>query len=282
MSEFKFVCPICGQHMMCDASQAGTVLECPTCFQKITAPQAPSKDSKFILTGTKVSEKKISVRGLDAPNAAAEEKSLPAKLFVLVAVGVCAFAAAAFFLLQRFDKSPDAAGSPAAKNQTPAANNTPAPLVAPVASDRNWSLTLDKAVIPGGTVVGRIHGKDFIIERASFGNGTLILRAGFKGPVEFGVLINFNGAPPEALAGKKLNITVNADQAANVQLRWPDETGAVQKVNFDSGYAMRLELGNIAKGKLPGKIYLCTPDAEKSYLLGSFTATLAKAKPAKL
>ena len=58
MSEFKYACPVCGQHMMCDSSQAGTVMECPTCFQKITAPQAPaSEDQKLILTGTKVGER---------------------------------------------------------------------------------------------------------------------------------------------------------------------------------------------------------------------------------
>src|ERR1035437_7559588 len=60
MSEFKYACPVCGQHMMCDSSQGGSVMECPTCFQKITAPQAPvSGDAKFILTGTKVSERPI-------------------------------------------------------------------------------------------------------------------------------------------------------------------------------------------------------------------------------
>jgi regulation of enolase protein 1 (concanavalin A-like superfamily) len=60
MSEFKFACPVCGQHMKCDSSQAGTVMECPTCFQKITAPQAPaSQDQKYILTGTKVGERPV-------------------------------------------------------------------------------------------------------------------------------------------------------------------------------------------------------------------------------
>ena len=55
MSEFKYACPVCGQHVICDSSQAGSVLECPTCFQKITVPQAPASDEqKFIITGTKV------------------------------------------------------------------------------------------------------------------------------------------------------------------------------------------------------------------------------------
>jgi DNA-directed RNA polymerase subunit RPC12/RpoP len=55
MHEFKFACPVCGQHIKCASSQAGAQMECPTCFQKIIVPQAPStEDQKFILTGTKV------------------------------------------------------------------------------------------------------------------------------------------------------------------------------------------------------------------------------------
>src|SRR6516164_1771274 len=59
MSEYKYACPVCGQHMRCDSSQAGTVTECPTCFQKIIAPQAPApgEEQKFVLTGTKVGDR---------------------------------------------------------------------------------------------------------------------------------------------------------------------------------------------------------------------------------
>src|SRR5258707_7008570 len=58
MSEFTYACPVCGQHIRCDSSQAGTQMECPTCFQKITVPQAPSSDDqKFIITGTKKGER---------------------------------------------------------------------------------------------------------------------------------------------------------------------------------------------------------------------------------
>ncbi|HEV2454842.1 MAG TPA: hypothetical protein VGY98_11305, partial [Verrucomicrobiae bacterium] len=55
MSEFKYACPVCGQHIKCDSSQSGTVMECPTCFQKIIVPQAPSGEQTLILTGTKLS-----------------------------------------------------------------------------------------------------------------------------------------------------------------------------------------------------------------------------------
>jgi hypothetical protein len=96
MSEFKFACPVCGQHMMCDSSQGGSVMQCPTCFQPITAPQSPAPDAKFILTGTKVSEKRILVRGLDAaPGSAGARKNFP--VATLIGVIVLALAGAGIF-----------------------------------------------------------------------------------------------------------------------------------------------------------------------------------------
>src|ERR1017187_7081409 len=89
MSEFKYACPVCGQHIKCDSSQAGSVMDCPTCFQKITVPQAPaSDDQKFILTGSKVTEKKTSVPAA-AGGVAATEKKFPAAgvLVLLLVVG---------------------------------------------------------------------------------------------------------------------------------------------------------------------------------------------------
>src|SRR4029077_5834678 len=54
MSEFKFACPVCGQHITADSGASGKSLECPTCFQRIVAPQAPlSGDPKLILSATK-------------------------------------------------------------------------------------------------------------------------------------------------------------------------------------------------------------------------------------
>src|SRR6266446_9700702 len=41
MSEFKFACPVCGQHITADSSTGGAQIQCPTCFQKIVVPQPP-------------------------------------------------------------------------------------------------------------------------------------------------------------------------------------------------------------------------------------------------
>ena len=41
MTEFKFFCPQCGQHIQCDTGYSGTQINCPICKQSIVVPQAP-------------------------------------------------------------------------------------------------------------------------------------------------------------------------------------------------------------------------------------------------
>ena len=42
MSDFKFACPVCGQHIRCDTSYIGTKTKCPACQNSITIPPPPS------------------------------------------------------------------------------------------------------------------------------------------------------------------------------------------------------------------------------------------------
>ena len=290
MSEFKYACPVCGQHMQCDSSQAGSVTECPTCFQKITVPQAPEgENQKFIITGTKVGERPMPTipedRAVMAP-----EKTWPMAVVVALLVLACAAGAAVFVFRGKIFKSsvPVAPanqvspGSEEAYTQPQTQVRTkpapPAPLVAPPASDANWMLDLGTAAIPDSTAAGRIHGQDFIVERAILQSGTLTLRAGRAGTVESGIIINFGGAQPESLAGQSINVTTDADKAAGVMLRWKD--GDQQsKVTITNGYALRLNFGRLSGNHLPGKIYLCTPDETKSYIAGTFNADIRRPKP---
>ena len=96
MSEFKYACPVCGQHIKCDSLQSGSVMECPTCFQKITVPQAPAtSDSKLIITGKKAGERPVPPASGDAGATTAPEKHFPFAAFAVVVL-VCAAVAAAF------------------------------------------------------------------------------------------------------------------------------------------------------------------------------------------
>jgi DNA-directed RNA polymerase subunit RPC12/RpoP len=287
MSEFKYACPVCGQHIKCDSSQAGTVMECPTCFQKITVPQAPTTDDqKFILTGTKKGERPVPKIPEGNAGPVIAEKKFPMAVAVVIAVALILLAAAGVAAMVFKDKifkpsNPPAlaedgtASAPAPNKPRPKAPPKPA-VVAPPASDTNWMLSLDGVDFPATAAAGRIHGQDFIVERANFStNGTLTIRNGTRGPVEFGLNINFSGARAESLAGQTINIAPNVDKAARVTLRWRDASGA-QHETFDSGYAMRLQFGPEANNRIPGKIYLCAPDEMKSYVAGTLTIDIRR------
>src|SRR5882724_9401280 len=95
MSEFKFACPVCGQHLTADSSTSGGQLECPTCFQKIVVPQAPaSADSKFILSASQVGKPRPTGAPIE-PNERPPRRSSPipiaAALLLLCAGGVGAY-----------------------------------------------------------------------------------------------------------------------------------------------------------------------------------------------
>lgn len=128
MSEFTYACPVCGQHIKCDSSQAGSIMECPTCFQKVIAPQAPTDpNSKFVLTGQKYVKYKTTVAsgpegvktaGIRTPPLGAARppgKPVPAKettakkfpvTIVLVVVLLLGAGAGVFFLKDKiFSKS---------------------------------------------------------------------------------------------------------------------------------------------------------------------------------
>ncbi|HEY5234346.1 MAG TPA: hypothetical protein VIK35_12505 [Verrucomicrobiae bacterium] len=283
MSEFKYACPVCGQHMMCDSSQAGTVMECPTCFQKITAPQAPATDdSKFIITGTKVGERPAPTIPEANPYASPKTKGFSGALVVVIIFILIGVAVAFVYhgtIFKSKDNSAAVADDTTAKpNQTPARTQRPPKpaLVAPPANDANWMLNLDAVAIPDSLAAGRIHGQDFICERANFStNGTLTIRAGTRGPLEFGVTINFSGATAGTLAGQTINVATNADKAARVTLHWKDGD-ETKRTAFNDGYAMRLEFGAEARNRMPVKIYLCAPDEMKSYIAGTFNVEIRK------
>jgi DNA-directed RNA polymerase subunit RPC12/RpoP len=145
MSEFKYACPVCGQHMKCDSSQSGTVMECPTCFQKITAPQAPeSDDPKFIITGTKTGERPIPSAVANAgmtPAPEPEKKSLVVAIVFVVLL--CAAAVALFAFWGGIFKPAQPPAVPPGSNST--SPSPPVPVtytlnLSSVGSDGNFAL----------------------------------------------------------------------------------------------------------------------------------------------
>ncbi|HUA66002.1 MAG TPA: hypothetical protein VME24_09150 [Alphaproteobacteria bacterium] len=278
MSEFKYACPVCGQHIKCDSSQSGTVMECPTCFQKIIVPQAPVGEQTLILTGTKAGGERPAPKTQDAsPSAPRPTAGISGPIVVILILLGIMVAVGFVYRGTIFKSSTPLAAKDGATNQTNQvhAKRAEPALPAPPSNDTNWMLNLKGAVIPQSTAAGRVEGQDFICERATLQGGLLTMRNG-----DVSVAINFTGANPQMLSGKTINVVTNAATAARVTLHWKDDDHPLHEI-FNNGYALRLHFDEVTNNRISGSIYLCTSDEKESYVAGTFTAEIRKPKPKK-
>jgi hypothetical protein len=265
MSEFKFACPVCGQHITADASTSGGQIECPTCFRKIVVPQAPaSTETKFILSASQVAKPRPTsadaapLPGIARPSAARRTVSVIGALLVLL----CAAGAALYVFRDKVFKS---VRPPTALSKLP--------------SNLTWSLDLKNTAFPETKAAGRLHGSSFAPESASLEGGTFSLRQGRGWPPDLGLTILLPGRRIEDFAGKTVEVAPDqGPPVPRVIVRWKDEQQQPGKQEVSSGYALKLAFGQPANGRLPGQLYLCLPDEAKSIVAGTFDATLRKPK----
>src|SRR6478736_2131378 len=286
MSEFKFACPVCGQHITCDSGSAGTQMDCPTCFRKLVVPQAPTPGAKsFVLTAALVQERPVT--SLENGKGGAIAPPAPDKKFPVAAIAVgvllvCAAAGAAIFLIAKKDKnSPPNSDEPGVTKL--AVTNAPPKLILPPppADATNWTLNLAEAQIPDVPANGVVHGFGFKLERAVIQGGKLDLRQGAKWPPDVGVSIHLFADRAEDLAGRIVVLEATRTNAPRVLLRWKNPDDKAQTKEYRQGYAARVEFGPVTNNRLTGKIYIATPDDAKSYAAGTFNAEIRKPAPPK-
>jgi hypothetical protein len=171
------------------------------------------------------------------------------------------------------------AGCAGSKSGTSAPAPAPAPqpgpnTPGPTPADDRYELDPAKHVVPATPASGRLAGKPFTPDRVELEGDQLIFRQGKDFFPDLSVEI-FLGEKTKPSEGVKLMVRPAQKWSDNVpSLHVSALTGkGVPDTKFVSeGYALTLELGKADKGKSAGKIYLCLPDAEKSFLVGTFTA----------
>jgi hypothetical protein len=276
MSEFKFACPVCGQHITAGANSVGSKIACPTCFRKIVVPQAPaSADPKFILSAAEADKPRpLPTATLPSePLTPMPRRSFVPMVLILFLIVTGATGTTLFVMRDRIFKSrhgqaegdadTPSGGGIDAGNNLPAATNT-----------LSWSLDLAEVSYPTDSAAGRIHGRDFVCERAILEGGTLTLRHPF-GQTDLGLNIYFFAKQAEELAGKVLAVTTNNSRSPRVVIRWKEgPTG--KRETIDNNYALKIEFGAIAANRIPGKIYVCLPDQSQSCVAGTFVAEIRK------
>jgi hypothetical protein len=272
MSEFKFACPVCGQHITCDSGSSGSTMACPTCFRQLVVPQASAiGGTNLVLNTAEVQSRSIPLPGNGGAPAGLVRptKSFP---WAASALGlmVCTAGVAAFVfrgkLLSMLPK-----GERVATNSLAVATE---PVRALTGLGTNWTLNLATAKIPESPVAGQINGQSFTVQRATLRGGMLILWQGAKWPPEAGMAVEFFAKQAEELAGQTILIEAAQANAPKLMVRWKDEQGQSVTQEFQDGYALRVEFGELTGPRLAGKIYLAAPDDGKSYLAGTFDADI--------
>ena len=145
--------------------------------------------------------------------------------------------------------------------------------------DGGWVEQLTDVTPPKTRAAGKIHGATFTMTRAEIQQGVLSLRqgTGFFPDMEWTLFLFAQKVTD--LEGHFLNIeTEDIEGVKNqphVYMSWKESGKDLPKTKtWTGGYVIKLKFGSVANGKLPGEIYLCTPDMKRSYVSGTFEATI--------
>lgn len=283
MSEFKFACPICGQHITADSKDTGSKISCPTCFRKIVVPQAPtSADTKFVLSASEADKPRPPQPSIPEPVVVEKSSQKTAVPVVLIAMFAVACAAGATLYAMRgkiFPPKPPQEG--VAENPEGSSTGTQAqPQPLPQYEGTNlWTLNLSEVKFPEATLAGSLHHLAFTLERATLTGSNLTFRVGRSGTVELGLSVYFFNRQAEELSGKTAEVKPSDPTAPRVTMHWKDTDRHSE--TFHNGYAMKVVFGQAANNAIPGKIFLCLPDDAQSWIAGSFRAEIHKPKAPK-
>jgi hypothetical protein len=289
MSEFKFACPVCGQHITADSSGSGGQLECPTCFQKIVVPQAPaSAGSKFILSASQVTKPRSSrFRGPEQLELIPEPPGRKLAISIAAIVLVLAAGAATATLLLLGGRAVHRSLARVSSTVPPTSNleKDPKPgagaeTPGPARTNVLWALALTNVDFPEAVAGGCVHGDGFLCERATLQGGNLTLRQGKTGASESSVTVSLFAQQGEELSDKVVQIDAErTPPLPRITLRWRRDEKQSTTEHFNSGYSLKLSFGSAANGRMPGRIYLCLPDDSKSVVAGTFDAEIRKQEP---
>lgn len=279
MSEFKFACPICGQHITADSKDSGSKISCPTCFRKIVVPHAPtSSESKFVVSTSEADRPRPPQSTiLEAqPIEKNSDKTRISIALIALAVLACAAGATVFHFRHAIFHSKPLADMPVAGNGE---TNSLGQARPDYTGTNLWSLDLSNATIPDNILMGSLHHQAFEVERATLSGSNLTLRIGTRGQMELGLNIYFFNRQPEELSGKSAQVKPTDSTAPRVVMHWQE--GGRHSETYHSGYAMKIEFGPVSGNALAGKLFISLPDDSKSWVAGTFRAEIRRPGPPK-
>jgi hypothetical protein len=142
-----------------------------------------------------------------------------------------------------------------------------------------WTKDLKEMTPPDAPVVGVIRGREFKPDSVTLQRtGHLTFRQGLGTVPDVEVDLMFVVKPRETVENRTIEVGEGRRPQFTPLVRLttlPEGKKAATPDSFPWNYSLRLTLGAKNKdGTVPGTIYLCTPDAARSFLAGKFTATM--------
>jgi hypothetical protein len=146
------------------------------------------------------------------------------------------------------------------------------PIVPPV-----YTLDVTAAQIPQGRVNGLISGSNFVADVVSVepvGTAQALRFIQGKGPsADREILVYLHLKTGETVAGHTWTISkdMKGSDVPQVAKRWkPNPKFAAETKPFQTGYVMKLELGQMTNGAIAGKLFLALPDSDQTVVAGLF------------
>jgi hypothetical protein len=304
MSELKFSCPHCAQHISCDPAWAGHSLPCPSCQKQITAPQPQPKTGLRVSgspAGGRLSAKlrenlrQATVRSSAGSAAQAPppigSRSAPPRIgpmaaplisrrpvFSLLRIvlvlgcifGVLLIAAFGWSFHRRSLRLKAQAEWRENFNRQQAQR-------AQSGQTRNVAPALyrePKLEMPTNAVAGFVGGQKFHYEHATVSMHRFTLREGKNWQADKEVTIT-TFVKPQDLAGKTLLVTPdNKFPRLHVSAEWLDQSKQKKYASAMSGYFLRLKCGPIENGRISGTMNLQMPGSPVTAINGDFIAAV--------
>lgn len=162
---------------------------------------------------------------------------------------------------------------------------------------QQWMADASKSSIPNSAASGKIHGKRFVpttveveTSGAKRGEARATYYVNFRegsdlmNDAEYSITLAVKAG--ETLAGKTFTQDAQGKSAPagvkegtaiytsvqGITLSWPHPGKSFHDSELMSKSTLRLEFGKPNGNKLPGKVYISTNDAAKSFVCGKFTA----------
>lgn len=311
MSELNFNCPLCHEAVIADAEYAGQEIQCPLCAGQIVVPApSPFKKPGALRVSAEQTHQTAPMPVTPDYVPPPPPPSRVPMMIVKMLVGIVVVAAGLYFgwpqikkMQAKFTSSTDenaksggggqighigelnavmdatdpkhVATTPSVTAPQPGAPATNAPsteIVPPV-----YTIEVDSAVIPKGMVNGVIAKENFLADTVTFDflNGAYVLnlRQGTNKISSREIFVFLRLKKDEKIEGGAWVISKYVRTGGpQILKKWQAHPPTITQKSFATGYALKLELGEIKEGMLPGKIYLALPEEDQTVIGGNFVA----------